>query len=174
MIWRVIWKVIGWCTVIAIGAGVIGIGVALYAYLPRPLPESEVIGHWEAEPGKHGTADFYADGTFKMEGLSMDIIHGYDAFGLVYASGTWRTYKNSENLKLRFSAYEDRGPDFVESTRPIGFTHPTLGWGSHRQLYFSDLDENNKFRMNRVSDEPEGSPSEVTPGPGHEEGSRSQ
>ena len=164
MIWRVMWKVIGWCTIIAIGAGVIGIGAALYAYLPRPLPANEVIGHWEAEPGKHGTADFYADGTFKMEGLSMDIINSREAFGRVYARGTWELFENSPDISLRFTEYEERGNQYANNEHLPGIIQDTRGWGKHRQLYFSDRNDANPYRLHRVSDEPEGTPRRGRPG----------
>lgn len=155
MKWPIVRKILGWALAATFVAGIAGLGVLFYVQAPRPLPTNEVIGHWEAAPEGRGTADFYADGTFSFNGLSMDILTGYDAAGGVSAHGTWTVRGSDPYLTMEFLDYEDRENDLIESPgENYSFTTLTLGWGKHRQLYFSDVEERNLFRMNRVSDEP--------------------
>ena len=132
-----------------VGLATAAILVLLYFTAPRPLPESELIGHWVAEPEARGTADFYADGTFQLDGLSFDPFTGKDAIGVISGSGTWEVRPGRHVLDFTFDKFGDTGDGGV---LPVdrGLARGTLGWGDGRRLYFSDGEEIIQIFMHRT------------------------
>jgi len=132
-----------------VGLATAAILVLLYFTAPRPLPESELIGHWVAEPEARGTADFYADGTFQLDGLSFDPVTGKDATGSIYGSGTWEVSPGENEIYLGFDEFGDTGENGVAQAN-FGLWRVTLGWGDGRRLYFSDGEEIIQIFMHRT------------------------
>lgn len=126
---------------------VVAIVGAIFGYLGYnaiPLTKEHVIGTWHAVDGETGTATFNADGTFELQGMSLNPVTSYDAAGEFYATGTWQLIEregHDSRLSVHVDSFgETQGKAVPDAgSIPIWVSSVVRNW--QRALYFSDGEE---------------------------------